>query len=173
MSSNNYSSDDEDYESILSEASSFENEQETSQQAKEELARQETAAVLGLRLLVFLVLFLAAVAVSIIVFYVTSGAEVDESKTQYDGAAQKVLQAFSDIVNSKLGAVSSLGVASIAHGVDHYRTWPFVTLSSFQQRSATARSQSGSLYVHMNPYVTDEDRKEWEAFVVSNDSSWM
>jgi hypothetical protein len=142
-------------------------------QNNEELGQQETNNVLRLRLIVFLVLLLAAVAVSVIVYFITTGAEREEADSQFAGAAEKVLEAFLDIVNSKLGAVSSVGVAAIAHGVDHTRTWPFVTLSSFQQRSATARSLSDALYVHINPIVEEEDRAAWEEFVISEDASWM
>ena len=48
-----------------------------------------------------------------------------------------------------------------------------VTLSSFQQRASTARKQSGALFLHINPMVEDYEKKEWEQFVVSNDSYWM
>jgi hypothetical protein len=137
------------------------------------LATKETAAVFRLRLIVFIVLLMAAIAVSVIVFYITSGAENEESESQYEGAAEKVLEAFIGIVDSKLAGVSSLGVAAIAHGVDHIRTWPFVKLSSFQERSATVREQSGGLYVHINPMVSESNRSEWEEYVVGEDSSWM
>jgi uncharacterized membrane protein len=151
----------------------------SSAKEKMELAKKETLAVFRLRFIVFIVLLLAAIVVVVIVFYVTAGAEDEEFQSQYEGASDKVLQAFIDIVDSKLAAVSSLGVAAIAHGIDHRnngtrtRTWPFVTLSRFQQRSAAARDQSGSLFVHINPMVYASDRQEWEEFVVGEDASWM
>ena len=80
---------------------------------KEHLAKNETQAVFRLRLLVFLVLFLASVAVSIIVYMVSVSAEKDEYHNQYRGASKKVLEVFIDIVETKLGAVSSMGVAII------------------------------------------------------------
>ncbi|CAB9511299.1 Receptor-type guanylate cyclase gcy [Seminavis robusta] len=167
-------SDDEDYadESGFEANSSIGGSQSASTE-KLNLAKRETQAVFKLRLLVFVVLSLAAVAVSIIVFLVTKNAEKDEYRNQYDAAAQKVVESFIDIVNSKLQAVSSLGVAMIAHGVDHYRQWPFVTLSSFQQRTSTARAQSGALYVHVNPMVREADRKGWEEFVVTEENYWI
>jgi hypothetical protein len=104
---------------------------------------------------------------------VTSGAEKDEYQTQYDGASKLILDNFQDIVEAKLAVVSSLAVALIAHGVDHTRKWPFVTISAFQQRAATARAQSGSLYVQVNPLVTLEEREEWEIYAVGPESDWM
>jgi len=168
------SEDEDDYDSDSAGTSScVDKEAIEVKQNDEELGRRETTNVLRLRLLVFLVLLMAAVAVSVIVYFITTGAEREEAESQFAGAAEKVLEAFLDIADAKLGAVSSLGVASIAHGVDHTRTWPNVTLSSFQQRSATARSQSDALYVHINPLVKEVDRAAWEDYVVSEDASWM
>ena len=140
---------------------------------KLQLAKEETAAITRLRVLVIKVLLLAALAVSITVYTITKKAEEDEYKQQYESAAKLMTAAFTDIMVSKMGVVSSLGVALIAHGVDHTRQWPFVTLSSFQQRASTALHQSGAIYLHINPLVTNGTRREWEQFVVGEDSSWM
>jgi hypothetical protein len=143
------------------------------EEEKMQLANRETVIVVRLRLLVFLVLLLASISVSAVVYYTANDAEETEAETQYDSAAERVIEAFIDIVDSKLATVSSLGVAAIAHGVDHTNAWPFVTLSRFQQRAATAREESGALYVHINPMVSESDRQEWEEFVVGEDSDWM
>jgi hypothetical protein len=163
--------DDDDYneDSGSSSAGSIAKDQE---EERTTLARNETIAVFRLRLLVFMILLMAAVAVSLIVFFITSGAENKESESQYEGAAEKVLDAFIDIVESKLASMASIGVAAIAHGIDNKRTWPFLTLSSFQQRAATAREESGALYIHINPMVSESNRQEWEEYVVGEDS-WM
>jgi hypothetical protein len=137
------------------------------------LAKNETIAVVRLRLCVFFVLLMAAIAVSVIVYYTTSTAETKESESQYEGAAEKVIQAFLDIVDSKLATVSSVGVTAIAYGIDQQRDWPFVTLSSFQQRAATVIEESGALYLDINPMVSESDRQEWEKYVVGNNSNWM
>ena len=140
---------------------------------REELTRKESKQVFRLRVVVILVLFCAAILVSVIVFHVTKSAQDDEFRSQYEGSAEKITEAFRGIVSQKLGAISAVGVAMIAHGVDHARSWPFVTLSSFQQRSSTARSLSGALFVSISPYVNQTHRSEWEKYVVSNDSYWI
>jgi hypothetical protein len=148
---------------------------EVSEAEKEELAQKETEHVLMLRVLVVLVLLLAAVAVSIVVYTITENAEIDEFETQYTALSETVLRTFEEIVTEKMGAISSVSVAAIAHGVDHHREWPFVTLSFFQERSATARSLSGALSVSINPVVSDAQRSEWEKFVVEEeeDHGWI
>ena len=142
---------------------------------KLQLARKETNQVFRLRMLVFLVLLIAAVAVSLIVYKVMSSAEEDDFEQQFASAAEKIKTSFVDIVNVHMSAISSLGVAIIAHGRDHAtQTWPYVTLSSFQERATTAREQSGVLYVHINPEVKPSERAQWEIFAAnSSDSVWM
>jgi hypothetical protein len=141
--------------------------------SKERLGQDETNAVFRLRLLVFLVMLLAAIVVSVTIYIITSGAEQDEFEAQFDGAASQVLETFDNVVQQKISAISSLAVAIIAHGVDHNRDWPFVTLSSFQQRSSTARKLADALFVTISPIVSDKNRKEWEDFVTKEDSYWM
>jgi hypothetical protein len=139
---------------------------------KDQLAQKETHDVFLLRVLVVIVLLLAAVAVSLVVFFITKKAEVDEFETQYTALADTILRAFEDIITQKLGAISSVGVAAIAHGIDHDKSWPLLTLSSFQERSATARSLSGALFISLNPVVSDTQRTDWEKFVVKK-SGWI
>jgi hypothetical protein len=140
---------------------------------KYQLAQKETQDVFLLRVLVVVVLLNAAVAVSVVVFFITKNAEVDEFETQFEALAETVLRAFEDIITQRLGAISSVGVAAIAHGVDRSNIdWPFITLSSFQERSATARSLSGAVFVSLNPVVNDPQRADWEEFVVEN-SGWI
>lgn len=103
-------------------------------QDKLDLTNKETTLVFRLRLLVFVILLLAAVGVSILVYFIIYKSETKEYKSQWDGTATKILESFLDIAETKFEAVSSLGVAIIAYGMDHNNSkWPFVTLSSFQQ----------------------------------------
>ena len=151
-----------------------------------DVARRETKAVFGVRFLIFIMLLLAAVAVSIIVYLITSRAEQQEYKTQYEGAYKKVMSSFADIVKIKLGGISTLGVAVMAHGdtmaeaaaaegnpTTNRGGFPFVTLPKFQQRAAAIRSQSGALYLHVNPMVTVEQRADWINYASSKENNWM
>jgi hypothetical protein len=141
---------------------------------KNELARRETGYILSLRVLVIFLLIIMAAGVSVLVFLISRNAEKEEVDTQFEGASQQILEAFAAIKTDRISALSSLGVAAIAHGVDHSRSWPFVSLSSFQRRSLTARSNSGILQVSINTFVTDEKRDEWERYVVEEvDSYWI
>lgn len=137
-----------------------------------QIATKETKAVLGLRVVVLLVLMAAGVAVCLTVYYVSFNSVSDKYDALYYGAANRVVEAFMDIADSKLGALTSLGVALSAHGSDFSSDWPFVALSSFQQRASTALKQSGALLISLVPEVTDGERNEWENFAVEG-SAWM
>lgn len=56
------------------------------------------------------------VAVSVIVFFIMANQESDEYTDEFSAASKKVIEAFLDIAETKIGAVSSLGVALVAHG---------------------------------------------------------
>ena len=71
---------------------------------------------------------------------------------------------FQQIAQNRLGALSSLTVATTAHALDHHNEWPFMTLSWFQHRALTTRSLSGALLVTFNPYVTPDMRGKWENY---------
>ena len=66
-------------------------------------------------------------------------------------------------------SAGSLVVAIVAHGIDHRRSWPFVALSSFQQRSSTTKQLSGAISIRTHPIVWQEDRDLWESYTTGDD----
>jgi len=140
---------------------------------QKELAARETKAVFWLRVLALISLLIAALAVSIAVYFIAKDAEIEEFETHYEGSSAKILQAFQGIVKQKLVAVGSIEVAVIAEAIHHDGSWPFMTIPAFQERAATARSMSGSLFLSINPIVNETDRLEWEDYVKGEDSDWM
>jgi len=72
-----------------------------------------------------------------------------------------------------MGAAGSLVVAMIAEGLAKEKEWPFVSLSSFQERAATIKRLSGALYIGMNPVVLQKERARWEWYSTqSPDAKW-
>ena len=140
---------------------------------KKDLAKKGSAHVFRLRVLVILILICAAAGVSVLVYSISNQAEEQDFNTQFSGAAKQLYEEFEAIGRNRISQLGSLAVASIAHGVDHSRSWPFVTLSSFQQRAYTTKVNSGLLEVSLNPLVSEEDREEWEEYVVSEDAYWI
>jgi hypothetical protein len=142
---------------------------ETSSSDEVAIGKEESAQVFRLRLLVLLAIFSAAVAVSLVVYFLTSNGETDEFETQFEGASTKILNSFAEIVDRKLAAIGSLAVqASLDTASRPNVSWPFVTLSDYQLRASVTRELSGSLFVRLVPVVTDETRAAWEKYSVEN-----
>ena len=145
-----------------------------SKQKKDDLAKHETAQINLLRMIVIQLLMIAALGLCVAVQMVAGSAENDQYQQQFDAAAMLVLDTFHAIMTSKMGIVSSLAVTLLAHGRENSSHWPFVTLGNFEQRASTTRKHSGAIYLHINPFVTDEDRYQWEHdYVVGQDAAWM
>ena len=171
-----------DGEMVLTEESSFMDDGTTtgeeasaskaSVEEEELLAKAETQAVFRLRVLVILALLCAAVAVSLVVWFITSRAEDEDFETNFEGASTKLLDSFKEIVGQKMGAVASLGVSYTAYARSKEEIWPFVTMNDFQQRAASARSLSDALFLEILPIVTEEKRSEWEAYSLAN-KGWL
>jgi type II secretory pathway pseudopilin PulG len=142
------------------------------------LAKDETAAVFRLRVIVIIVLMITAAVVSAVVLGSAQSGEMDEFQTQFSGAAHMVQSAFGD-VSDKLSVVSALAVVSDGEEedklVDELRgaNWPFITLQNFKERAANARYLSGALSISLCPLVNVENREQWELYVNGPESAWM
>lgn len=79
---------------------------------------------------------------------------------------------FQDILKQKIAAIAALGVTFTAFAKHENRTWPFVTMNDFQQRSASTRSLSGSYFFELLPIVSDAQREEWEEYSVAQ-KAWL
>jgi hypothetical protein len=129
------------------------------------LAEKETTLVFRLRVLVIIALLSAAIAVSAVVYKITSDGENDEFESQFAGSATRILASFEDIVKEKIAAVGSLAVAATLHTAHNNLTWPFVMLDSFPERAAVAKSLSGAIFIGLYPIVFDENRDAWENYI--------
>jgi len=69
-----------------------------------------------------------------------------------------------NIAKEKLGAAGSLVVAIVANEMADHVSWPFVTLSAFEERTKTIMKLSGALTIGVNPLVTRENRAKWEEY---------
>jgi hypothetical protein len=148
-------------------------EDNSSDSIKKQLATKATDNLFRLRIIVVLILTAAATGVSILVFHISNNSQTEEFRTQFNGVSEQIVEAFEAIKTERISGLSSLGVAAIAHGIDHSKNWPFVTLSSFQERAFTMRSNSDVLQVSLHNLVTEDNRDQWEEYTVSSASQWI
>ena len=141
------------------------------------IAEKETKQVFMQKLLVLAVLLVAATAICLTVYFITTNAEEEEFEAHFEGGAEKIVSSFEAIIQEKIGAIGSLCLALTARGkitdgsaVENTdgNSWPFVTMESFQERAASARILANVLHMSLLPIVTEENREAWEAYSRQN-----
>ena len=137
-----------------------------------DFTKKESENVNRLKFLVILTLFIAAIAVGFTVYQTVNNSHKKEIETQYQGVATRIKDTFLSVPDDKIGPLGSLRVAYISQARDTNSTWPFVSLTSFQQRASIVQRLTGSLHVAIVNVVHDNERKEWEKFVATN-NTWM
>jgi hypothetical protein len=98
---------------------------------------------------------------------------MNEFEVQFRGVGERVTKTFDSIATERWGALGALRVAAMAEAIDKGSPWPFVTLSSFERRAATAKRLSNSLNIVIQPIVTDESKEEWLDYVKEEAPIWM
>ncbi|KAL3925957.1 MAG: hypothetical protein SGILL_000058 [Bacillariaceae sp.] len=140
-----------------------------------ELSAKETRYVNRLRYIVLIILVLVAAGVSCLVYFLLENVNESEMTQDYETAAVRILGAFDAIRTDRVATLASLAIAAIAHGVDHSRDWPFVSLSFYQQRSFVTKKESGAIQVSIAPLVTSADRLLYEEYICSDEpeTDWI
>jgi hypothetical protein len=104
-------------------------------EVREVLASQENRAVAWLRVLVFFVLVVTAVLVSVGTYMYTRNDEEEDFEHDFSANAAKVIEAFHDAVDQKLGAADTLSATITTIAIATGSTFPNVTIPDFEVRS--------------------------------------
>jgi len=158
--------------STTSGTSTNKHEATTSSSTEEELAKHETQQVFRLRMMVILVLMATAGAISYTVYRITDKAEADAFEAQFEGAAEKIIASFTQIIHM-LGTASAIGVEMTAHSLNNAEKFPFVTLPNFERRAENARHMSGAMMVGLCPLVERHHFEAWDEYVAGDSSYWV
>jgi class 3 adenylate cyclase len=136
------------------------------------LAHAETRQIFWLRLTLIVIVMVATALVSSAIFFRTRNAEVSEFETQFVDHAVKIIDAMEVHMQNTLGAVDNLGVSYTSYARTSESRWPYVTISEFEFRGASAKSLAGTELVSFLPLITDATRKNWESYS-RDSSSWI
>lgn len=141
-------------------------------QLEEELAKRETVAVSRLRLFVHFAIFVAAIVISFSVYLITSKGEQTTFRSNFQGCADQLLNAFESIVVQKVSATKAFATSITSYAKATNSKFPYVTIDDYQQRAESIISVSGSLFMGWFPIVTDDNVREWGNYSVAN-SGWL
>jgi hypothetical protein len=142
---------------------------------REEIAKRESANVYRLKLLVITTMLISSAVISVAMFISSRNSELDELELQFLGASKLLTDSFIHIAEKRIEAMAALKVAVVSHGLyySESRSWPFVTIPNFQERSRIVHDSSMSLFVSLHPLVNDVYRSKWEQYVAGSGSHWM
>jgi len=138
----------------------------------DQIARQETAALHGVRLCFLLVVFLSVVGFAIGTYINLTKSEEREFRANFEDYANKVLDTIGASMEESLG-----GIDLLAHDITSFaeasnKTWPFVTVPDFAERAAQLMTLSHALHVSLAPLVTEDSRQAWEDYASKN-TNWV
>jgi class 3 adenylate cyclase len=132
------------------------------------LARNENRAVMGMKILVFVVLLLTSALVSVGIYKYIRDDQIKTFRDAFDADATKILAAFHHRLEKQVETLDGLAVAITSYALQTGSTFPNVTLPDFAARFANARVLSESFMITFNPLVTDEMRAGWEEYSIQH-----
>ncbi|CAB9511379.1 Receptor-type guanylate cyclase gcy [Seminavis robusta] len=144
--------------------------QQVMDRLKESLKKQDKTQVVRIwRVIVFLILFVAAVSVCVGLYAYARNKEHESFETSFRTNGIRVIQAFSDGIERKLVAFGSMSNAMTSYVLSTPDVeFPFVTFPNFEMLGADVRVAALAVVLHYAPLVTDDKRKAWEAWAMEN-----
>jgi class 3 adenylate cyclase len=112
-------------------------------------------------------LIIAAIALSLLAYYVTAKAQHNEFLSNYDGYATKIIDAYLEDSELRLWTAESLSADVTADFVAS-QAWPFVTMTNFSRRVVGLGYIAKANSILFAPLVTNETRAQWEQYAVKN-----
>jgi len=155
----------------ISLASGFES-TATAISVQEQLAARETLAVQISRWLVLLALLGSAVTVCTSVYLFTRNNEVDAFEETFAQYATQVTNTVHRNAQHKLEGVAAIALQIQAYAISSGSVFPNVTMPFFEEHVLATQSLTDAYGVQLFPIVTNETRKQWEAYSVEN-RNWL
>ena len=121
---------------------------------------------------VFSLIFLS-VFVPIVIYFLTSKAEIRKFEAGFDSLADQVVAEFEVNLGAKLYAMDAISIVATSQALESNETWPFVTIRNFDLQGASAKTLAGTLSIGFCPLVTNQARREWEDTYVDSRINWL
>lgn len=138
------------------------------------LARPETKAVGVLRVIVLTVIAAAALAVSLSVYFYMKRDEESSLDSDFNELSHRLFSGVHANTQLRVQTMDMLGLSLTSSAISTNQTFPFVTFADFEARATAARAICKSDSIGLYPYVTNENRKNWEKYTTQMENlAWM
>lgn len=134
--------------------------------------RKETKLAGKLRLVVIALFVGMGILFPIVIYTTTRSSEEENFEDSFVGLSTKLIDTVEGRLARKFESVESLRIAATSHVRTANATWPFVTLPDFDLRAGNVGDLGDIMSIGLHPYVTLENREEWENYSVEN-IAWL
>eukprot|EP00934_Nitzschia_sp_Nitz4_P003528 Nitzschia sp. Nitz4//scaffold24_size164493//84634//88676//NITZ4_002330-RA/size164493-augustus-gene-0.260-mRNA-1//1//CDS//3329544120//3518//frame0 len=105
-----------------------------------------------------------------VLYFLAKRADKSSFEDEFDVLATGVTSHANLHLEEVVESLETLGVSLTSHATGTNRTWPFVTLPSFELQTQQLRQRAGAKYVHLDLIVYEDDKDDWEAY--SEENQW-
>ena len=131
-------------------------------------AREDIKLMNVVRAIVILTLLTAAFITAETVFVITVVSEEGDFRDAYNEAAGQLIQGFYDNLDHTLWVARTLS-KDIANDAED-DSWPFVTISNFDDRCEGPLHMSGATIVSLDPLVSEQELSSFEVYAIATHS---
>jgi hypothetical protein len=132
------------------------------------IGTKETKDVNRLRLAVLFVIFLSAVLVGFLVFFITRREEMTKFHEAFDAETLKIYTSIGDGLKRLVGSLDSFSTLAVSYARSTNSTWPFVTIPDFPNHASKMLSNGVGNTLIMSVIVTPANRLLWEQYSMNN-----
>ena len=133
-----------------------------------QLAAKETRAVYCLKLALLVLMLALAASFAGIVFAYTSNEEDKNFEETFVIYSQQIEDAVQVSAQNRLEAIGALAFQIQTYVHDSNSSWPFVTVSFYEDRVYSMNSLTDAFDVLLFPVVSQKNRRAWEEYAVAN-----
>ena len=128
------------------------------------IGKKESQEVYHFKIIVLILLFIAAIVTATWVYIFISQKEEDDFTEHFQQNAAKVLDAVGSSIDQTLIPMDSLAVDLVSYARATDSPWPFVTLPNFGLRMSKAVPQTDAMMIQYLPLVQPWQRADWEKY---------
>ncbi|CAB9500133.1 Receptor-type guanylate cyclase gcy [Seminavis robusta] len=148
--------------SFLSRRSKKSSQENTSESST--LVKQETILVQRTKMLVILILCLAACAVGVATYLFTTASEQCDFESKFHDFSVEIADLVHHEARNVQLTVHAFATTVTSYAISTRATWPFVSVPHFEVRGLEMNNLSNSLLMGFSPYVTEDVRFRWELY---------
>ena len=134
--------------------------------------RKEQSKLNCIKVIMVLVLLATTIFVSLSVYFTTKQNETEQFELQFQDQAIKLIQEFSLMFSTSIGAVDNFAVTITSHVRSMNLAWPYAFVPEFDIRAASTSALAKSAFLTLTVAVPSDILRDYEEYSVEQ-SYWV